>query len=284
MHTFTRSIIGIDHSEATLDGYIIANSPEMDIERHRPAVLILPGGGYEMTSDREADPIAMRMLAYGYQAFVLRYSVLPSQYPVALLETAEVMRLIREHSNEWHIDPTAIVIAGFSAGGHLAATIGTSGSDDILYAHGYSKNEVQPNGMMLAYPVITSGEYAHRGSFNALLGEQADNPSMLRRVSLEHHVTNSTPPTFIWHTTTDTDVPVQNTMMFIDALLSHHIPVEAHIFPFGEHGLALANYETMRPDGSGIVNGASQWIDLFQNWMSHTFPASVPIATPHLSK
>lgn len=271
MHTFTRNISGIDHSEATLNGYIIDNSLEMDINRHRPAVLILPGGGYEMTSDREADPIALRMLAYGYQAFVLRYSVLPSRYPVSLLETAEAMHLIRGHSDEWHINPNAVVIAGFSAGGHLAATIGTSGSDDILLKYGYSENEVRPDGMMLAYPVITSGKYAHRGSFNSLLGEQANNSDILRRVSLEYHVTADTPPTFIWHTATDADVPVQNTMMFIDALLSQHIPVEAHIFPSGEHGLSLADRETMRPDGSGVVDGVSQWIDLFKNWMIRTF-------------
>ena len=200
MQYLERTITGVDGTAATLRGYVIDNSEEMTSSRRRPAVLIIPGGGYEMTSDREAEPIALAMLGFGFHAFVLRYSVAPSRYPVALLEAAEAMRTIRDHADAWHVDAQAVVAAGFSAGGHLAASLGTSGADDILEAHGYAPSDIRPDGLMLGYPVITSGEYAHRGSFAALLGDRRDDPAMLRRLSLEHQVSDATPPTFIWHT------------------------------------------------------------------------------------
>ena len=163
MRYFEDEISGIDGSTATFVGYCLDNSSEIDPNRKRPSVLVIPGGGYEMTSDREAEPIAMQFLAAGFNAFVLRYSVKPSIFPVALLEAAEAMRRIRTHADEWHCDADAIAMIGFSAGGHLAANLATSASDDVLAAHGYDADAVRPNGLMLAYPVVTSGPLAHRG-------------------------------------------------------------------------------------------------------------------------
>lgn len=157
MRYFEDEISGIDGSTATFVGYCLDNSSEIDPNRKRPSVLVIPGGGYEMTSDREAEPIAMQFLAAGFNAFVLRYSVKPSIFPVALLEAAEAMRRIRTHADEWHCDADAIAAIGFSAGGHLAANLATSASDDVLAAHGYDADAVRPNGLMLAYPVVTSG-------------------------------------------------------------------------------------------------------------------------------
>lgn len=267
MQTFTRTLTGIDGTEAALHCYVIDNYPETGEDRRRPAVLVLPGGGYEMTADREAEPIALTMVGYGYQAFALRYSVAPSRYPVALLEEAEAMRQIRANAADWHVDPDRIVVIGFSAGGHLAASIGTAGSDDTLRAHGYDPAEVRPDGMALCYPVVTSGEHAHRGSFAALLGDRADDPAMLEKVSLERQVADDTPPTFIWHTMDDDCVPVENSLLLIRALHAHHVPVEAHLFPTGPHGLSLASEETRRVDGSGVEPGVWQWPALFRDWM-----------------
>lgn len=160
MRYFEDEISGIDGSTATFVGYCLDNSSEIDPNRKRPSVLVIPGGGYEMTSDREAEPIAMQFLAAGFNAFVLRYSVKPSIFPVALLEAAEAMRRIRTHADEWHCDADAIAAIGFSAGGHLAANLATSASDDVLAAHGYDADAVRPNGLMLAYPVVTSGPLA----------------------------------------------------------------------------------------------------------------------------
>ena len=172
MRYFEDEISGIDGSTATFVGYCLDNSSEIAPNRKRPSVLVIPGGGYEMTSDREAEPIAMQFLAAGFNAFVLRYSEKPSIFPVALLAAAEAMRRIRTHADEWHCDADAIAVIGFSAGGHLAANLATSASDDVLAAHGYDADAVRPNGLMLAYPVVTSGPLAHRGSFDALLGDR----------------------------------------------------------------------------------------------------------------
>lgn len=125
MRYFEDEISGIDGSTATFVGYCLDNSSEIDPNRKRPSVLVIPGGGYEMTSDREAEPIAMQFLAAGFNAFVLRYSVKPSIFPVALLEAAEAMRRIRTHADEWHCDADAIAVIGFSAGGH-GLSLGTA--------------------------------------------------------------------------------------------------------------------------------------------------------------
>lgn len=120
MQYIQQTIVGIDGSEARFFGYVADNSEEMEPDRIRPAILILPGGGYAMTSDREAEPVALQFLAKGFAVFVLRYSVQPSRYPVALLEAAEAMRLIRANADQWHVNPAQVAVLGFSAGGHLA--------------------------------------------------------------------------------------------------------------------------------------------------------------------
>lgn len=189
MQYFEHEISGIDGTAAKFVGYCLDNSEEVIPDYARPSVLVIPGGGYEMTSDREAEPIAMQFLAAGYNTFVLRYSVKPSVFPVALLEAAEAMKQIREHAAEWHVDTNAIAVIGFSAGGHLAANLATSASDEVIAAHGYDPDAVRPNGLMLAYPVITSGPLAHRGSFDSLLGNarptrKRSNPCPSRSMSM----------------------------------------------------------------------------------------------------
>lgn len=171
MQYIQQTIVGIDGSEARFFGYVADNSEEMEPDRIRPAILILPGGGYAMTSDREAEPVALQFLAKGFAVFVLRYSVQPSRYPVALLEAAEAMRLIRANADQWHVNPAQVAVLGFSAGGHLAANLATSvGDEDIREQGGIDPDAVRPNALMLSYPVITAGKYAHRGSFQCLLG------------------------------------------------------------------------------------------------------------------
>ena len=243
MRYFEDEISGIDGSTATFVGYCLDNSSEIDPNRKRPSVLVIPGGGYEMTSDREAEPIAMQFLAAGFNAFVLRYSVKPSIFPVALLEAAEAMRRIRTHADEWHCDADAIAMIGFSAGGHLAANLATSASDDVLAAHGYDADAVRPNGLMLAYPVVTSGPLAHRGSFDALLGDRKADPEALDAVSIEKH---------------------------IDAKTAG-VSVEAHLFPSGGHGLSLGTAETAWQGVNGIEPCVQVWPELAITWMRRTF-------------
>jgi acetyl esterase/lipase len=252
-------------TSAQLYCYRLDNTMQSDVNKKRPAIIICPGGGYVHTSDREAEPIAMRYLAAGYHAFVLRYHVAPVRFPVALLELASVIKLIRENAKAWKVDETKVILNGFSAGGHLAGSLCNFWASDWLAKKiDTTKEMIQPNGGILAYPVITSGEFAHRGSFDNLLGEQQE---LLGFVSLEHQVNESTPPMFLWHTYTDTSVPVENSLLLIEALRKHKISTEFHMYPFGGHGLALANQETVMSDGCGIQEECQGWIDMAIRWI-----------------
>ena len=145
---------------AKLVTYIQDESVEIDIP-DRPLVLVCPGGAYGFTSDREAEPLAFQFLAMGYHAAVLRYSVAPATFPTSLCELAWSIRMIREHAGEWHVNPAQIIVLGCSAGGHLAASIGVFWNRDFLAkalnAENENHNLWKPDGMILCYPVITSG-------------------------------------------------------------------------------------------------------------------------------
>jgi acetyl esterase/lipase len=271
MQYIHQTITGADGTQAQFYGYVTDNSPEVDMQRRRPAVLVIPGGGYEMTSDREAEPIALKIVGAGYQAFILRYSVWPSLYPVSLLQAAQAMTIIREHAEQWHVDPAAITVAGFSAGGHLAGNLATTAGDGTLRDNGYDPDAVRPNGLMLAYPVLTSGEYAHRDSFNHLLGDQKDDAAMLEELSIEKHVDAKTPPTFIWHTVTDDIVPIENSLMMVEACHRAGIPIEAHLYPSGGHGLSLGTDETAWQGTEGTEPCVQSWMGLFIDWIRRTF-------------
>ncbi|MCH4209873.1 alpha/beta hydrolase [Bifidobacterium sp.] len=273
MQYIQQPITGLDGSKAQFVGYVIDNSPEIDMQRARPAVLILPGGGYEMTSDREAEPIALKVVGAGYQAFILRYSVWPSVYPTALLQAAEAMTIIRTHADEWHVNPEAITVAGFSAGGHLAGTLATTAGNDDLRRHGYDPDAVRPNGLTLAYAVIDSGRFAHRGSFDHLLGERKNDPELLSQLSIDKHVDAKTPPTFLWHTITDETVPIENALLMIAACRKANVSIEAHLYPSGGHGLALGTPGSSWR-GVGCIEPCVQtWPRLFTDWIGRTFGA-----------
>ncbi|MDO5409752.1 MAG: alpha/beta hydrolase [Lachnospiraceae bacterium] len=248
--------------------YFLDNSVEMHPNRKRPVIVICPGGGYSMTSDREAEPLAMRFLAMGCHAAVLRYSVAPVRYPSALLQLAQSVLYLKEHAAEFHIDPDRIILQGSSAGAHLAASLGVFWNRPFLSKTlQTTPQKLRPAGMILNYPVITSGSLAHRGSFENLLGEREN--ELLEEMSLEKQVSKDTPKTFLWHTASDTTVPVENSLLFFQALHSHGIPAELHIYPFGIHGLSLANEETSHEDGSAIQEECQSWIELAKEWIKH---------------
>ena len=250
---------------ATLREYVLDNSVEIDINRKRPAVLVCPGGGYSMVSDREAEPVALKFLANGYSAFVLTYSVAPARYPTQLLEVSKAIAHIRENAKEYNIDKNKILVCGFSAGGHLAASIGTLWEEELIKKElGIKHGDNKPNGLILAYPVIAYGKKAHSGSFDNLVGD--GDKSLYEKLSLEKQVSKSTPPAFIWHTFNDGTVPVENSLLFAAALRENDIPFELHIFPEGKHGLSLCN---------DITNGTNKhcevWMDLCLKWIEENF-------------
>lgn len=260
-------LINIKGFEAKLTGYIMKNDTVFQKDRRRPAILILPGGGYQYTSVREAEPIALKFIGMGYQTFVLDYSCAPTgaKYPVALCQALTAMQLINENADEWFIDAGKTAIMGFSAGGHLAASVSCMYEDAGIISEmenaGVAANLkwIKPAACILGYPVITADEkYTHIGSIESLTGMSIGNVDK-DFFSMEKKVSEKTPPTFLWHTWADGAVNVQNSLKYASALKEHGVTAELHIFPFGGHGLALANEETSHPDGHEIVDECQEW-------------------------
>lgn len=255
-----------DQLTATLTTYILDNSSEIDEDRTRPMVIICPGGGYRFVSEREAEPVAIQMNAMGFHACILRYSVYPAKFPTALSQLAKSVAVVREHAKEWKVRPDRIVVAGFSAGGHLAVSLGTLWQEKFLEDYlKLPKENYRPNGMILSYPVISSGMYAHRDSFIALLQDRYE--ELVDKMSLENQVTEYTPPAFIWHTFEDTCVPIENTLMFTEAMNRKKIPFELHIYQRGGHGLSLANEETRSRNDILIQPECQNWITMAGTWL-----------------
>lgn len=259
--------IEADGHKAVLSLYLWEGSKEYRVNDHRPLVLICPGGAYHNCSDREAEPVALQYLAKGYHAAVLRYSVRPVRYPVALIQVAKSVKLIRDHAAEWLLDPDRIVVQGFSAGGHLAASFGVFWNRPFLArAVGAPCETFRPNGLILCYPVITGGKFAHEGSFEALLGDRLE--ELREEMSLEKQVSADTPKTFIWHTFSDGSVPVENSLLFVSALRAHGIETEFHMYPKGGHGLSLARDISDGGFDSTDLPNIGTWIDMALEWVA----------------
>ena len=252
---------------AKLKTYIQDASDAM-LLRKRPLVLICPGGGYNHLSDRESEPLAVRFLAMGYHVAVLRYSVSPAVYPTQLLELAQAMKLVHDYADEWNVIEDKIFVLGCSAGGHLAASLGVNWNKEWLSeASGVKKEWLKPAGMILCYPVITSGEFAHRGSFEKLMMGQ-ESEDLLETLSLEKHVTEETPEAFVWHTASDATVPVENSLLLVSALHQHGVSVEFHMYPVGIHGLSTADRFSQNSDGRGIQEECQSWLPLVETWLN----------------
>lgn len=224
----------------------------------RGAIIICPGGGYSHRAAHEGGPIARWLVSLGLAAFVLDYRVSPYRHPVPLTDAQRAIRLVRANAPSWKIDPNRIGILGFSAGGHLATSAATifdnsnpAASDPI------DRESSRPNALVACYPVITFGEFRHHGSMINLLGEVHDE-TMRHNLSLENRVTQNTPPSFLWHTSDDQAVPVENSLLFAAALHKHNVPCSLHIFPHGPHGLGLAK---------NLPTTVSAWTTLCENWL-----------------
>jgi acetyl esterase/lipase len=225
-----------------------------DADNPRPAVLILPGGGYGQTSAHEAEPVAEWLAGLGLHAFVLRYRVAPDQHPAPLTDAKEAMLWIRGGEHGVAVDTARVGVLGFSAGGHLAATLSTATSCDDA---ALDVAAAVPDLSILCYPVVSFRDAVHQGSIDNLLG-LSPSSDMLRRMSPELNVTGTTPPAFLWHTADDDAVPVENTFAYARALVQHGVPAEVHVFPNGRHGLGLAHGEP----------GPDEWTVLCAKWLT----------------
>ncbi len=249
--------------DSTLETYLISG------KKKRGAVLICPGGGYKVLTQREGEIIALHFAANGYHSFVLNYSVSPKNYMQPVLDLSRALCILRENAENWNIISNNIAVCGFSAGAHLAASLGVHWYKEFLNYYVCEIGNNRPDALILSYPVITMKEYRHNSSREFLMG---DRPSVdkIAKMSLEEQVTDKTPPTFLWHTVEDELVPVENSMMFASSLRKSGVPFEMHLFSEGAHGLSMANEETvaegMKPDPH-----VANWFKLCIEWLERIF-------------
>lgn len=223
------------------------------------AVIICPGGGYSLlASTKEGHLVAKRFQEKGITAFVLKYRlpndlIMEDKSSGPLQDALQAMYLVRKNAANWGIDVNKIGIMGFSAGGHLAASVSTHYAD--MKVENAENISLRPSFSILIYPVITFGQYTHAGSVKRLLGEQ---PTEAKKMyfSAERHVNAQTPPTFMVHANNDITVPVQNSLRYNEALVKNKVLAEMHIYQAGGHGFGLRN-KTTKDD----------WFERLQNWM-----------------
>jgi acetyl esterase/lipase len=207
------------------------------------AMVICPGGGYGMLAPHEGNDYALWLNQHGVTCFVLKYRLGSSGYrhPAMLNDAARVVRWVRAHADDYKIDPHRIGIMGSSAGGHLAATLlthfdaGDANATDVIERH-----SSRPDIGILCYAVISMGEFTHHGSKENLLGKNPP-PKLVKLLSNELQVTTNTPPCFLWTTFEDTVVPMENTLLFAEALRKNQVPFDLHIYQKGGHGMGLAD-------------------------------------------
>lgn len=220
-----------------------------------PCVIVCPGGGYARLAPHEGKPVAEYLASQGFAAAVLSYRHSPDRWPAPFEDATRAIRVLRSRASQLGL--TKVAILGFSAGGHLAATVSTqphyylSPHDDLA-----GKMSARPDASVLCYPVISLMEFAHEGSAANLLG-QALTPQLRQSFSAHLQVNKGTPPAFLWHTAADAGVPVQNSLLYAQACANMGVPHALHVFSKGRHGLGLAATEP----------GAAAWPPLMAQWL-----------------
>ncbi|MBQ9714046.1 MAG: alpha/beta hydrolase [Clostridia bacterium] len=245
-----------------LDG-LIADYPfdrEVPEDWGRPAVLVIPGGGYAMACRREGEPIAAAFLAQGFQVFILWYLNAPQgvRYPEQLLEASSAMDYIKSHAKELNVKPDEVFAVGFSAGGHLTGNLAVE-HQNVSQKAGVALN-CKPTAVGLCYPVI-SNTHGHFGSYVNLLNgySEEEKTELLKTLNLNEAVSEDTPPAFIWATATDQSVPADNAIRFAQAMSDHGLDYELHIYPRGVHGLSTGRMD-VNPEGPELKK-VKVWVE-----------------------
>lgn len=232
-----------------------------------PGIIICPGGGYGAISSRESAPVAEPYFAAGYNIFILKYSVKENAKDFRpLCELAATIAHIRKNATEYLTIPDKIAVMGFSAGGHLAASLGTLYNNDRFLKVFGRDEHIRPDGMILGYPVITADdEFSQIHSIERVSGAKKGTAEY-RWFDLTNYVSSQTPPAFLWHTAADQLVPVENTLLFSMALSRHKVPYECHIFPEGPHGMSVCTNEIRSYDPYN-----ARWVEWSIKWLNKLF-------------
>ena len=206
----------------------------------RDCMLILPGGGYNFCALHEDEPVARAFMYRGLNCFTLYYTVGDgASLAVSLKDVSRAIAHIKRNAKKYNVDPERIFVCGFSAGGHLSASIGTLWDKDIAAFEGMGYGENRPAGMVISYGACTLGEYSHELSRNFVFGKDALTSEEIETYSPDNNVTENTPPAFIWHTQDDEVVHVGNSMRMARALIEKGVPTDLRIYPNGPHGLSV---------------------------------------------
>lgn len=222
-----------------LESYCPSNYSEIEINRKRKTIVILPGGAYAYCSDREAEPVALKLLAENINVFVLKYKIAPFKYPHPLIGVYAALAYIRKNADKYNVDSNKIGVMGFSAGGHLAASVSCYYDEDYYanFLH-EDKSNLVVNGCFLGYPVILMDEFTHKETKESITQKDA---KLTDYFSIEKHVKNNFPKTFIWHTRFDNAVSVLNSINLAKSLTEKGVLYEMHIYPYGDHGQSVAD-------------------------------------------
>ena len=254
-----------------LDAFVTERSAHAPyLNTARPAVIVCPGGGYQSLSDREAEPVALKYAAAGFQAFVLRYTVgKKAVFPTSLIDLGKTIKYVRDNAEELNVLPDQIAVCGFSAGGHLTASLGVYWNDEaVLAACGACGRELRPDLLILGYPVISTSWMENAGDYKRIAGNP-DDPAIYQKLNLHTAVNGDTPPAFITHGTADEAVPVRDSLQFAAALEAHDVPFELHVFSHGTHGYSAA--DDTCADGVWLDETLASWVPLSIAWIKRNF-------------
>lgn len=241
----------------------------LPVKAIRPAMLIVPGGGYTFVSQREDEPIALKFLDDGYNCFSLDYTVNVAGYPVQLIEIALSVAYIRENAEKYCINPNKICAVGFSAGGHLVGSLATRYNDqEMLKIINKTPEQVRPDAVIPCYAVVSfCKEDAHGTTRDVVTGKDEN---LIEYLDVVKSVRKDCPPAFIWATKEDDLVPATNSLKLALAYQKVGASYELHIFEKGWHGLSTgdeqSNYDK---DGNGIVFECAKWIPLAKQWLKN---------------